>query len=201
MPSTRRRRDAARTYYICPLEPSRRRPGALSCECALAWQLLNQSLGPSANWDSGDFENVDGGYPMAGEHYGIAGTAVPSRSMEGWYPGTSCFLFSADSARQCVATCALVCVRKWHAFVRVRKWHAFGLVVVGGLPNAASLPPCLPPSFPPSLSRACALSLRVTFSRDYRDYHASHLPNTRINSLSLWLSLHQSSKISPGRGG
>ena len=65
----------------------------------------------------------------------------------------------------------------------------------------ASLPPCLPPSFPPSLSRACALSLRVTFSRDYRDYHASHLPNTRINSLSLWLSLHQSSKISPGRGG
>ena len=53
-------------------------------------QLLNQSLGPSANWDSGDFENVDGGYPMAGEHYGVAGTAVPARSMEGWYPGKPC---------------------------------------------------------------------------------------------------------------
>ena len=39
-------------------------------------------------WNGSDFyQDSDGGFPFAGEHYGIAGTPVPSRSIEGWYPG------------------------------------------------------------------------------------------------------------------
>jgi len=55
----------------------------------MIFSKLNLSLGgDSGEWDSSDFEmDSDGGYPFAGETYGVAGTAVPSRSMEGWYPG------------------------------------------------------------------------------------------------------------------
>ena len=57
--------------------------------------------GDSGEWNSSDFEmDSDGGYPFAGEHYGVAGTPVPSRSIEGWYPG----------ARARVAERAVCCV-------------------------------------------------------------------------------------------
>jgi hypothetical protein len=65
----------------------------LKCEQILhdvLFSKLNLAVmgGDSGEWDSSDFEmDSDGGYPFAGEHYGVAGTPVPSRSMEGWFPG------------------------------------------------------------------------------------------------------------------
>ena len=84
----------------------------------VAWQLLNQSLGPSANWDSGDFENVDGGYPSAGEHYGVAGTPMPARSIEGWYPGHS---QAARAAQICYAHAHTRFLANLEALYGVRK--------------------------------------------------------------------------------
>ena len=53
------------------------------------------NAGDSGEWNGADFEqDSDGGYPFAGEHYGVAGTPVPSRSIEGWYPDTGSRLHS-----------------------------------------------------------------------------------------------------------
>ena len=53
------------------------------------------NAGDSGEWNGADFEqDSDGGYPFAGEHYGVAGTPVPSRSIEGWYPVTGSRLHS-----------------------------------------------------------------------------------------------------------
>ena len=71
--------------------------------------------GDSGEWNSSDFEmDSDGGYPFAGEHYGVAGTPVPSRSIEGWYPG----------ARARVAERAVCCVLR--AASRAQRWYVFG---------------------------------------------------------------------------
>jgi hypothetical protein len=57
--------------------------------CSVTYMLnLNFIILHTGEFDGRDFEQGDdGGYPFAGEHYGVAGSFVPSRSMEGWYPG------------------------------------------------------------------------------------------------------------------
>ena len=44
--------------------------------------------GGDDNFDNADEFEEDGGYPRAGDHYGVAGSAVEGRSFFGWYPDT-----------------------------------------------------------------------------------------------------------------